>query len=79
MIEQSYHSRVRQEHWPFSDSHRSTSFSPPVLYARLAAISSDEEADLVVYHQISDDVIVEEYWNPMGHIWAVQNIVILTT
>lgn len=60
-----------------SNSLRSTP-EPPFLFSRIAAISSNtsKEYPVMIYHQLTESVLVEEIWENTNRIWLKNNITI---
>lgn len=51
---------------------------PPFPFSKLAAISLNwsKEYAVAVYHQLTDDFLVEDLWQPADFIWVKSNITI---
>ncbi|CAL8575068.1 hypothetical protein XPA_001013 [Xanthoria parietina] len=48
-------------------------------YHRLASTYADASLDVYLYHQASESLLVEEWWNHTGRIWIARNITIDTS
>lgn len=54
---------------------------PPFPFNRMAAISSStsKEYSVVLYHQITNDVLIENKWSNVARVWLKSNITIPTS